>query len=124
MSDSSSYLTFSTPEQMWARCRPHIVRAIDHRSQTSIAEVENRLAEGRAWFWPEANSAAVLQMAKECHIWLAAGSMREIVAAVPAVEDWARGQGCDRLTIQGRKGWDRVLSPLGFIPQTMLTKGL
>jgi hypothetical protein len=90
----------------------------------SIQEVEREIEAGRAWFWPAERSAAVLQMAKECHVWLAGGDLGEMLHTLPQIEDWATAQDCDRMTIIGRRGWEKVLAPHGYRSAPMLVKGL
>lgn len=50
------------------------------------------------------------------HVWLAGGDLRDILKLKPGVEAWGRAQGCSHVTLSGRKGWRRVLAPLGFEP--------
>jgi hypothetical protein len=35
---------------------------------------------------------------------------------LPQVEAWARANGCRRLLVIGRPGWERALKPKGFAP--------
>ena len=38
----------------------------------------------------------------------------QVLALRPGLEAWARGAGCARITLDGRKGWARVLAPFGY----------
>jgi hypothetical protein len=61
--------------------------------------------------------AVVTQLQGErCCIWQIAGSrMREWAALfVATVEGWARVLGCTALYGCGRRGWARIVEPLGF----------
>lgn len=45
----------------------------------------------------------------------AEGDMMEILAAVPALEAWAREIGCGSVLVySSRDGWERALAPLGY----------
>jgi hypothetical protein len=33
---------------------------------------------------------------------------------------WAKAQGCDSISVAGRKGWERVLSGHGFAPVAVM----
>ena len=50
------------------------------------------------------------------YVW--AGGCWQYLAAVldlrPGLEAWARGAGCARITLDGRRGWARVLAPFGY----------
>lgn len=50
------------------------------------------------------------------HIFAAGGSLAVIKELVPAIEAFARIVGCDVGAASGRKGWLRVLKPLGYRP--------
>lgn len=115
-----------SPSQAWSRCEPWIAAALAREpgETRSIADVRAEVEAGKAWFMPGPNAAAVLRVTKRAHVWLAGGSLAEIVNRLPETERWAVNQGCERLSLVGRKGWNRVLAPYGFEPQTMLVKDL
>jgi len=78
------------------------------------------LASGQAQLWVGETAAMVTQCVDEpagrsLHVWLAGGDLAEILRLKPGVEAWGRAQGCSRVTLNGRKGWARVLRPLGFV---------
>lgn len=49
------------------------------------------------------------------HVWLAGGDLADILRLKPGIEAWARAQGCERVTINGRHGWARVLRRWGYV---------
>ena len=52
---------------------------------------------------------------REVHIISATGqNADQWVPLWPKFEEWARAQGCVRLTATCRPGWEKLLSPLGF----------
>lgn len=48
------------------------------------------------------------------HVWLAGGELSDILALKPGVEAWGRARACDYVTINGRRGWARILRSDGF----------
>lgn len=52
------------------------------------------------------------------HIFAAGGSLAVIKEMVTAIEAFARIVGCDVGAASGRKGWLRVLKPMGYRPST------
>jgi hypothetical protein len=86
---------------------------------TTEEEVLGLLASNQAQLWRSDHSVMVLQLLRPpptCHIWLAAGEMDDLIAMRVGVEAWARSQGCEFVTINGRRGWARVLAPFGYEP--------
>jgi hypothetical protein len=112
-------------DQEWARCAPWLQAALDKGDETfSLSDVRKLVDEGRAQFWPGRESAGVSDVVPDFHIWLFGGRLSEMWAMERACSDWARAQGCRRVTIKGRPGWSRVLKPLGYREETALVKDL
>ncbi len=42
------------------------------------------------------------------------GHLREWLALLPALEEWAKVEGCQRVEIQGRKAWEKLGEPRGY----------
>lgn len=110
-------------EAEWARCEPWIDAALVHAGRTHRpADVEAMVRSGEAQFWPGARAAMVTIVEDDpCDrrllIWLAGGDLAELVVELrPTAEAWARGQGCRRLLIIGRAGWERALKSKGYAP--------
>lgn len=80
----------------------------------TLDDVYDEVAAGRAQFWPFANSAVVTVVnvsprARTLRIWLAGGELGELLAALARADEYARYRLCDRIEIDGRKGWARVM---------------
>jgi hypothetical protein len=112
-----------TAPQSWARCRPYVEAALERAGGThGIDDVARLIEQGRAHFWPGRRCAVVTEFhdyprLKACNIWLLGGELKELLAMQPAIEAWARAQGCARMLGGGpRKGWERALKPLGYQP--------
>lgn len=107
----------------WARCATWLDDALAHAGRShTLADVERMLAAGEAQLWAgEAAAMVTLVEDEPCErrllIWLAGGDLSELVHSLrPAAEVWARGQGCARVLIIGRAGWERALAPEGYAP--------
>lgn len=51
--------------------------------------------------------------AKHFHLFIAGGNLDTIVAHGPQIIAEAKAAGCTRVTLNGRKGWERVTEKLG-----------
>jgi hypothetical protein len=102
--------------------RKHIEAALAYSGGTHLFEdVEKAINEGNMQLWPASNSAAVTEIIqyarkKVLNVFLAGGDLQEIVGGLDAATEWAKSQGCDSMTLYGRKGWERVLDSHGFKP--------
>lgn len=82
----------------------------------TLESLERALGEGRALLWRGERSAMITtRHGPEMHVWLGCGDMRELRSIAPGVFAHARALGCTDITIEGRRGWDRVLKDLGFV---------
>lgn len=105
----------------WERCRPWIEAALPYCYGThTIADVESQIADGRLQFWPGERCAVVTEIAdyprlRALNFFLAGGDLHELVESMePAIVAWAKTLGCTRVAQTGRRGWGRVLAPLGY----------
>lgn len=102
--------------------RPLIESALALAGGThSFADIEQGVRESRYQFWPGVKSVIVTEVVqfpqkKVIHCFLAAGEMEEINNMRTWLENWARMIGVSRVTICGRKGWERVLAGAGYEP--------
>ena len=52
------------------------------------------------------------------NFWLAGGDLQELKTMLAPIEQWAREQGCERITLAGRRGWERTfMREAGYTPQ-------
>jgi hypothetical protein len=109
------------PQAAWTRCRPYLEAALARAGGThDIGDVARLVGEGRAHFWPGRRCAVVTEFydyprLRACNLWLLGGELKELLAMRPAIEAWAKAQGCTRMLGGGpRRGWARVLEPLGY----------
>ncbi|TAJ70709.1 MAG: hypothetical protein EPO51_16605 [Phenylobacterium sp.] len=107
----------------WARCAPWIDAALAHAGRShALSDVQAMVEDGEAQLWVGAGAAMVTIIEDEPRerrllIWLAGGDLDELVQGLrPAAERWAKAQGCRRVLVVGRPGWERALAPEGYAP--------
>ena len=105
---------------LWTRCRAWLLPALSP-DDGSEPELIAEIVAGRAQLWAGEASALVTQLVAEpdgpcLHIWLGGGDLRELLALRAGLEAYARGLGCRSVTIDGRRGWSRVLRGHGYAP--------
>lgn len=102
----------------WERCAPWIEAALPYAGNThTIEDVRHHVETGRALLLAGQRSAMVLEVIyyPQCNalrVWLAGGDLNELkLAAAPGgqLEQLALHRACDRIRIEGRRGWVRAL---------------
>lgn len=99
----------------WLTARQWILPALKDDTEASLV---SSLTQGLAQLFEGSRSAFVTQITpspRTIHAWLAGGDLQELISLVPGLEAYARALGCRYATVSGRKGWDRVLKPLGYV---------
>lgn len=96
----------------WERCKQYLIPALDE--SWTIEAVEQEIRANRAMFWPLEQSAGVTQIheypnGRVLRIWLAGGELEEVRKYLPAMDNYARWQGCVAVEVEGRPGWEKVL---------------
>lgn len=110
------------PEGEWERVRPWIQAALEYAGGThTIEDVLAAIEAERAFLLVGERSALVCEIEtfprmKVLHIWLAGGDLEELRSLNDQMDDMARTLGCSRVTISGRKGWERALYDLDYRP--------
>lgn len=111
-----------TPED-WARAEPWLDAALAHAGRTHrLGDVLALVSAGEAQLWASEFAAMVTvveddPLERRLLIWLAGGDLDDLVHGLrPRAEDWARDQGCRRVVVIGRAGWERALAPEGYAP--------
>ena len=105
--------------QEWKRCRAYIEDALAFVTTHTIEDVEAGILAGLYVFWPASKSALITEIhvfprTKHMHIFLAGGDLDELRGMVPMLQSWARFNGCSKVTLCGRRGWERVLKQQGW----------
>jgi len=107
----------------WALCAPWLDAALAHAGRShALADVHRMVELGEAQLWAGDAAAMVTLVEDEplerrLLIWLAGGDLGELMGRLrPAAELWALDQGCRRVLVVGRPGWERALAPEGYAP--------
>jgi hypothetical protein len=83
--------------------------------------VEQELLANRAQLFASRSAAMITELWQrdgemDClHVWLAGPDLRGLLDMRPKVEEQAHQWGCKRVTLKGRKGWERVLKTFGYV---------
>jgi hypothetical protein len=115
--------------ESWECSKPFLVDALGFTGSHSIDDVLEEVKDGSALFYPVQNGAAVFKLGdypqkRVLLIWLYGGEMASNIKGVlEAAEFHAEELECTELMIVGRRGWERVLKPHGFVHRgVLLTK--
>jgi hypothetical protein len=110
----------------WPVVEPWIEKAAQQTGcPWTLAQIRTALEERRMQMWVVwADGTPNIVLITEtyetaagltCSITVAAGSkLNESWPALDTVQRWAKEQGCVRMTLEGRKGWERLMSPRGW----------
>jgi hypothetical protein len=106
------------------RCRQWIEDALEYSGGThSFDDIAAGVLAKKFQLWPNHNSAVVTEIVvypntKNLHFFLAGGNLDELKMMRPHIEAWGKSIGCTRVTLAGRKGWERTfLKDEGYEPQ-------
>ena len=115
------------------RCRDWIQSALEKGGDThDFKHIVDGVQSGHMQLWFGVNGCAVTEIIvypnkKVLHVFLAGGDQGHGIEQITDMHDdaveWGKAQGCDGMTIAGRKGWQRVLESRGWRQQfTTLVK--
>lgn len=106
------------------RLAPQLERALPYTGGThTLEDVWDAIALGEMQMWPGERSIIITEVQqyprlRAVHLFLGAGEMDGIKQLLPEIEAWARTIGARRITLAGRKGWERsFLAARGYAPQ-------
>jgi hypothetical protein len=107
-----------------SRCRQWISAALEYSGGThTLDDIAAGILSNRYQLWPGQKSAVVTEVIvypqlKDLHFFLAGGDLDELKKMRPHIENWGKSVGCTRVTLAGRKGWERTfLKDEGYEPQ-------
>ena len=109
-------------EKEMERCRPWIQAALDRGQNTHLfSDIVDSVKQGHMQFWPAEDACAVTEVCvyprkKILNIFLAGGNMDTIVDMDESAVMYAKTIGCDGVSVNGRRGWQKVLAKKGYRP--------
>ena len=111
-------------EAEFERLRHHVAAALEYAGGShAVEDIADGIRRGFFQLWPGANSVIVTEIIvypqlKELYVFLAGGDLDEIKLMQPLVESWGKSMGCNRVSLAGRKGWERsFLRDRGYEPK-------
>ena len=120
-------------DEMWPHVRDLIRAAVERTGLSSFSDLEADVLAGMQLVWLAWDSSEIMAVAttqlvkprdKVCVLTACAGHDRgQWLPLFAMIEQYARNEGCTRMRIYGRKGWERVLT--GYrVEHVVLEKGL
>jgi len=111
------------------RCRQWIENALDKGGNThNFIDICEGVLSGTMQLWSNEKACAITEIVvypnkKVFHVFLAGGKMEEVLSLHDNSLEWAKSQGCEGMTLSGRKGWTKALKDRGWnVHQTVLAK--
>jgi hypothetical protein len=105
-----------TQRDEFERCWPWLEASLNEFGATHTKDqVWEAINRGHSVLWPGVNAVIVTTMMtypigiKCCSVWLQGGELAELKTMYPAIEKYARAQGCDWLIGWGRDGWVKAM---------------
>jgi len=98
------------------RCRPWIEAALEYSGGThDYFDVCQAVFTGKMQLWAAEKGCMVTEIVvypkkKVLHIFLAGGELDQILDMEESLIKWAKLQGCESLSLAGRKGWIKALA--------------
>jgi len=105
------------------RCKEWIESALDKGGDThSFIDIAKGVISGKMQLWSGKKGCAVTEIVvypnkKVLHVFLAGGKLEQITDMHSDAVKWAKDQGCDGMTLNGRAGWKKILDKEGWKPQ-------
>ena len=111
-------------EEEFERLRHHVAAALEYSGGThKVEDIAEGIRRGQFQLWPGKNSVVVTEIIvypqlKDLHFFLAGGDLDELRLMRPIIESWGKEIGCSRVSLAGRKGWERTfLKGEGYEPK-------
>lgn len=83
------------------------------------ADVRDAIQDGRMQAWTKNDSLVVTEVLafprkRILHIVFAVGELDDVLALQPQFEAFGREHDCDKVVMEGRAGWDKILPKEGW----------
>ena len=109
------------------RCKDWIQSALNKGGDThDFKDVVDGIMSGNFQLWLGTNGCAVTEIVvypnkKVLHVFLAGGDQGQGIEQITDMHDdamaWGKQQGCEGMTVTGRRGWKKVLASKGWKEQ-------
>jgi|TARA_R110000824_G_C14885124_1_gene643850 hypothetical protein len=100
------------------RCRGWIEGALKLLDTHDFFDIKEGILNGRFVLWPAPDGCLVTEFIeypkyRVLNVFLGGGKLERLVDMRPAMEDFAKKTGCKKISITGRKGWQKILNNNG-----------
>lgn len=101
---------------VWLRVKDLLERAVKQQDEYTLDDIYAGLLSRDMQLWTNDDAALVTSIqensrTKFCALLACGGrNMVDWLCFLPALEDWARSQGCTEMRLYGRRAWARVLN--------------
>lgn len=102
------------------QCKPMLMPALNRCGGTHEWEdIIEGVAAGYMQLWCNQEAAAITEIVKfprktVLNVFLAGGDMDQLLEMLESAKHWGKLQGCDAISMSGRRGWLRVLNKHGW----------
>lgn len=108
----------------WGKARALLEQSVSRMDDETIEEVESALGDfskAQLWVAGDVELVAVTQLfPDECYVWHMSGDFATWGRAMTdAAIEWARAEGCTKMELNGRAGWQRLLRDWEVVTVTL-----
>jgi len=103
------------------RCRDWIQAALDVGGNThDFSDIVEGVLKGSMQLWAGETGCAITEIVvypkkKVLHVFLAGGDMGQIIDFQESAIQFGKMNGCEAMTLSGRRGWTKVLNKHGWV---------
>lgn len=112
-----------------------VARAVKRGGNRELDDVWDRLSDGRYLLWVADDGDQIVSIGmtalyvdddgRFCHVAYCSGKLELLHWGLHQLEDYARQEGCKRVRLSGRRGWERICKDYEIVrttPMMMLEK--
>lgn len=112
-------------DNIWPQLEPLVIKVLrKHEKDYTLESIKDLLHKKEVQLWTSYNGQleafvlthiVIYPNHKICEIFMCGGSnLDNWLDYMSNIEEWAKSIGCKYISLQGRFGWERKLSPIGF----------
>ena len=95
------------------KCEQFLEPALEYDDCHEMQDIADAIADGKMQLWSAPTGALITEVQeyprkRVLHVWWGGGTLQTMLNFVPHIEQFAKDIGCGKITITGRKGWERI----------------
>lgn len=99
--------------ELFKKSEQFLEPALKYDDTHNLQDIADAIDNCSMQLWPSKNAALVTQIqnyprCRVLHVYLAGGKMKELIDLIPHIEEFAQHMGCHKITLTGRRGWQRI----------------